>query len=209
MALLRYLLLKSLRDSSLVAFVITPALVPAAALIGVTVDRHFTYPFYMNPHYRAVDNAVLASTISMAMAVAFAGIAAFWVLRSEIASRSVNAFVFGLPPSRIALTLVLFGAGIGLAGWLGGLAVSCVLTGAVPPNLLLLALKSVVAFVAGSAVGAFAVAVSPQPAMIVSTYAAAALFITGGGGQQMALAIVISIVFAALAAVLLERRCAT
>ncbi len=212
-ALLRYLYLKSSRDSSLIAFLLVPMLVPVAALSGVTLKRHLQYPFFMDALYTPVQNATLASTIAMGTAVLFASIASFWTLRAEIATRSIGSFLFAARPLTVALALILFAATIGLAGWLGGVALTGALTTAVMPHLALITLKVVVALIAASAAGALVVTISPQPGMIIGSYLGCVVLIPlvakSKGSVQLLVAVVVAIVCTLLAAFLLERRCAT
>ena len=57
-AMLRYAYLKSLRDSSLIAFILIPAMFPVAALSGATLAKgHLRYPLYMNAQFSPAQNA--------------------------------------------------------------------------------------------------------------------------------------------------------
>lgn len=215
-AILRFLWLKGRRDSTIVGFTFVPAVIPLAACLGVTLSaRHFTYPMYLNAGSTPADNAALACTISMFMAILFGGIASFWALRGDIASRSVNAFVFGVRPAKIALTLIVFGTLNALIGWIGGVGMTWLVTSSLPPHLPMFALRAILGFIAGSAAGACAVALSPQPAMIIGAYVAgvflAAFTERAGAAQWMpiAIALVGGVVCTAAAAFFLERRCAT
>jgi hypothetical protein len=213
-ALLRYLYLKSARDSSLIAFLFVPMLIPVAALSGVTLRGHLQYPFYMNPLYTPVQNATLAASIAMATSVLFASIAAFWTLRAEIATRSIGSFLFAARPLTIALALILFSTTIGLVGWLSAVALTGALTTAVMPHFALVTLKVVVALITASAAGALVVTISPQPGMIIGSYLGCAVLFpllakSTKGSVQLLVAVVVAIVCTALSAFLLERRCAT
>jgi len=213
-ALLRYLYLKSARDSSLFAFLFVPALMPVAALSGVTLKHGLQYPFYMDALYTPVQNATLAATIAMGTSVLFASIASFWTLRAEITTRSIGSFLLAARPLTIALALILFAAAIGLAGWVGAVALTGALTTAVMPHLALITLKVVVALIAASAAGALVVTISPQPGMIIGSYVGCAVLIpllakSTKGSVQLLVAVVVAIVCTLLAAFLLERRCAT
>lgn len=213
-ALLRYLLLKSWRDSSLITFLIVPMLVPVAALAGVTLaNGHLQYPFYMNVQYTPVQNATLVAAIAMATASLFASISAFWALRPEIANRSVGAFFFAARPLTVALTLILFGAALAWTAWIGALAIIGALTSALPANLLLATLRVAAGCLAASAAGALVVTISPQPAMIVASYFGCVVLIPmlakSKGSVQLLVALVVAMVCTALSAFLLERRCAT
>jgi len=167
----------------------------------------------MDALYTPVQNATLAATIGMAISVLFASIAAFWTLRAEIATRSIGSLLFAARPLTIALALILFGATIGLAGWLGAVALTGALTTAVMPHLALVTLKVVVALIAASAAGALVVTISPQPGMIIGSYLGCVVLIPlvakSKGWVQLLVAVVVAIVCTLLTAFLLERRCAT
>ena len=217
-AMLRYAYIKGLRDSSLIAFVIIPMLFPLAAMSGITLDLKLTkghpiYPMVMDVHFTPEQNAKMAGQFTSGICVLFAVITAFWTFRTEIATRSVGSFLFATRPLTLALALVLFAAAIGLAGWIGGMAVIGILTTALPPHLAMLAVKVVAGTLAASAFGTLIVTISPNPGMIIGAYVGcvfATIWIENSkSSSQMIAAIAVAIVCAALAAFLLERRCAT
>src|SRR5258706_5707647 len=108
-AILRYAYLKSLRDSSLIAFILVPMFFPVAALSGVTIAKgHPRYPMYMDALFTPVQNATLCAQIAIAMCIFFTVIPAFWTLRPEIATRSVASFLFAARPLTVTLSLILF-----------------------------------------------------------------------------------------------------
>lgn len=213
-AIFRYLYLKSRRDHSLVAFVFTPVFVPLAAVLGVTISKgHLRYPFFLNDQYTPSQNAALAMLIASIMAVLFANIATFWTLRAEIATSSINAFVFGVRPSTIIIALILFGSVMGVVSAAGATGMVWVLTTSLPPKLGLLALKLPLGFIAGSAIGAFVVTLSPQPAMMVCSYIGCLILVPFVEKEPVPVQFVVlssvAIVCTALAVFLLRRRCAT
>ena len=213
-AILRYAYLKSLRDRSLFAFVIFPILFPVAALIGVTLGQgHLRYPFYMNVHYSPVQNATLCAQIALMICVFFTLIPAFWTLRPEIATRSVASFFFAARPITVALSVILFAFALGVAGWIGAVAMIGTLTAALPPHLAFMTLKLAAGTLATSAIGVLLVTVSSSPAVVVGGYMACALLIQWIVSAKSFLDVLafigVAIVSAALAGFLLERRCAT
>lgn len=213
-ALLRYAYLKGLRDSSLFAFILIPMMFPVAALVGVTLGKgRLLYPLYMNAQFSPQQNATLAGQITTGICVLFTVITAFWTFRSEIATRSVGSFLLAARPLKLSLALILFAAAIGLAGWIGGMAMIGVLTTAMPPHLALLALKVAAGTLAASALGTLVVTISPNPGMILGAYLVCIISIVwvekSTSLSQLIGAVAIAIVCAALAAFLLERRCAT
>jgi len=213
-ALLHYAYLKSLRDSSLIAFIIVPMFAPVAALSGVTLARgHLHYPFYLNVQFSAVQNATLASQITLAICVFFAVIPAFWTFRPEIATRSIGAFFFGARPRTVTLALILFAFVIGLAGWIGAMAMIGALTSALPPHVAFMTLKVALGLLAASALGTLLVTISPQPGMIVGAYLGCVFLVawieTSKSSLHLIAAVPVAIVCAALAAFFMERRCAS
>ena len=213
-ALLRYAILKSTRDGSLPAFVFLPMLVPLAALAGATLGKgHWHYPFYLNVQYTPVQNANLAATIGVAIAVFFTVIPAFWTFRPEIETRSIGALLLAARPVTVALTLILFAASIGLLGWIGSVALIGTLTGALPSHLALMTLKLATGVLAASSVGALVVTISPQPFMIVCSYIVCMFLVpwvaSSKGWLQILVALTAAILCTALTTLLLERRCAT
>jgi hypothetical protein len=189
-------------------------LFPVAALAGATfAGGHVHYPLFMNQQYTPLQNAELVTQISTAVAVLFASIASFWTLRNEIATQSINAFVFGARPVTIALALILYGAATAFVAWFGGIGVTAMLTTAAPAHLPLLVIRTAVGVLAGSALGALAVTVSTQPVMIISTYLGCMVLFPviqfWSTSRQLTTAGVFCVVVAAIASLLLERRCAT
>lgn len=213
-ALLRYATLKSLRDGTLGAFLIAPMLMPVAALSGVTFDGfHLRFPMFLNPHYTAAQNAASAAGIAGAVGALFAAIPAFWAFRSEIRSRSIGLFAFAARPIVIVLSLILFAAAIGFAGWISAIVLITVLTTALPPNIGLIAVKMLMATIASSSVGAMIVTISAEPAMIVCSYLGCLTLIPwmekAKGPVQLTLPLIVSVICFAIATFLLERRCAS
>lgn len=213
-AILRYLILKSRRDHSLVVFLFGPMFVPIAAILGVTLTKgRLRYPFFLNEQYTPSQNAALVMLIVSMLAVLIANIAAFWTLRPEVATRAINAFVFGTRPSTITIALVLFSSLAAFIGLIGATGMIWLLTAALPPQLGLLAFKLPLALVAGSAIGTFVVMLSPQPVMMVVSYVGCVIlmpFIEHASiPAQFAVSGTIVVVCTALAVFLMRRRCAT
>jgi hypothetical protein len=212
-AILRYAFLKSRRDGSLAAFLIMPIFMPMAALCGATMAKGLRYPLFMNVEYTPVQNATLVADVATVVFIVFSALPAFWTLRSEIASRAIGSFLFGVRPLTAVLALILFAAAVGVTGWLGAVLMIGALTSAFPPDLPMRALQVVLSCLAGSASGALVVTISSQPAMIVCSYLGCLLFIPWMSKAPMAsfaiTALVLSAVWISIAAFLLERRCAT
>ena len=213
-AILRYLVLKTWRDSSLIAFVMIPVFGPVAALAGSTLAKgHFAYPLYLNVHYTPVQSATLAAQIAFAAAFMFSSISSFWTLRPEVATRAVGAFVLAARPFSIAFALVTFATAVAMTGWLGALGMIALLTSVLPAGAGMLMLKVFVASVAASAIGALVLMISAQPAMIAVGYMSCAVIIAflekAKDPTQLLTGVAVVIICVPLSAFLLERRCAT
>ena len=93
------------------------------------------------------------------------------------------------------------------------MAVIGVLTTAIPAHLALMALKVAAGTLAAGAVGTLVVTISPNPGMIIGAYLACIASVVwvekSKSSSQLIAAVAVVIVCAALAAFLLERRCAT
>jgi hypothetical protein len=167
----------------------------------------------MSPQFSPQQNATLAGQITTGICVLFTVIIAFWTFRSEIATRSVGSFLLAARPLALSLALILFAAAIGLAGWIGGMAMIGVLTTAMPPHLALLALKVAAGTVAASALGTLVVTISPNPGMVLGAYLVCIISIVwiekSTSLSQLIGAVAVAIVCAGLASFFLERRCAT
>lgn len=218
MAVLRYALLKSWRDRSLVAFMIWPMLAGVGPWIAMTLERHAgrNAP---SPE----DIAHISGMIGAMTGVSLASMFAFWTFRSEVATRAVGAFLFAARPLTVIASLILFGAAGGLASTLIVEGTLAVLAGTAPVIRLASGVLSiVVSSFMGAALGALAVTISAQPTMLIGglwgTYAvlAAPLIAKGESIERHVTTLpehlfylTVAVVAAGLAAFLLERRCAT
>lgn len=213
-ALLHYNVLKGWRDRSLVAFMVIPALVPVAGLVGAsfTPGVQLHYPLAMAPHFSAAQNAALIGELASIMCALFSVLPSFWTLRTEIASRSVSSFTMASRPFTVVIMLVIYGASIGYSAWLVSMTFIGILTTALPPHLAFLAFKVGIAALAASAVGALAVTISPEPAVMIGAFCSAfvivPLFARTVTPAHLIAAFGAALIAIAIAAVLLERRCA-
>ena len=211
-ALLRYLSLKSWRDSSLVAFVLVPALAPPSAIIGAT--HALRYPMYMDARWSPIANASNACEIGSLMCAFFAIIPAFWVLRPEIASRSVAALALAARPRTIVASMIAYAVVIEMSAFVIAVVAITALTSVAPAGIALVAAKTALSTVAAASFGALAVTISPEPAMIIGGCFGYMILIvpfvmkSKSVPVQFAAGIAIALASTALAMFLLERRCA-
>jgi hypothetical protein len=213
-AVLRYTFLKTMRDGTLWVFLILPAFIPGASLIGASYHRAtgFTYPFGMESSWNATRNATLAASIAMMMCALLAAVPAFWALRSEVASKSIGSIALAVRPIIIVCSVVLFSAATAVLGMSVAIAVIATLTTALPSQLGMIVLK---VFVAGFAMGSFGilgVMISADPPMIIGIYIAALFSVNWFDKVKIAPILLVPVAVAVMcmgfAAFLLERRCA-
>jgi len=212
-ALLRYAWLKSVRDSSLMAFVLVPMFAPAAALCGATLGKGWHYPMFMEVRYTPQQNAELAVTLGMAGAMFFAAIAAFWIFRPELATHSIGSLAIAARPFRLVAVPALYGGLIGILAFIGSVGIVCLLTAAVPSHLASMALRLIAATLAAGAAGVMAVTISAQPPMIIGACLASAALTPvidkPASWLQIPVAIAAIAICISIAAFLMERRCAS
>jgi hypothetical protein len=204
-----YAWLKGVRDRSLVIFALIPPMQFTAMVIGFSLDkRHLTYPF-IGPDW-AGDFPGLAILIPAVVG----SCSAFWMLRSEVATRAIDSFVVASRPVAVIAALVVTGTVTAAAGWLGGLAAILMLTADLPANLLTLASSGALAALAGASLGALYVTILPQPGMLVWAVVAGLplgpwIFDPASRSHLIPIALVVSIVAMAASTFLLRRRCAS
>lgn len=211
-AVLRYMVLKTWRDNSLVGLLLLPALAPASALLGVTLrSGRFRYPLFISPEQTPVQNATLAEIIAMIVCVLVATMAAFWTLRPELAGRSIASFLFGVRPIEIVGALIAFGSAIGIGSATVTTTEVWLLTTSVPEHLGTFLLTAITAVIGASAVGAMIVMISPNPVMVVCAYVGcvvlAALMKGVTSANQLLAVGALAAICTVAAAFFLERRC--
>jgi len=213
-ALLHYAFLKSIRDRSLAVFVLGPALVIAASLFGATLAEGFRYPLYVSRQMSAAQNAEMAGLILTFFAMTFGTVAAFWVFRPEVATKAIGSFLMARRPITVSLAQVTFAAAVAFSAWVVGIAAIAALTSALPPALGWSAVAVAVASIAAASIGALVVTISPQPAMMVWAFLACTALLPllnhpAVRPKLLYVEAVVSILFIAVSAFLLERRWAS
>ena len=211
--MLRYFILKSIRDGSLVTCLVAALALPLAALIGSTMWQGLRFPLYFEPNQSASGNAATGATVSLVMAMFFATLFSFWTFRTEIATKSAGTFVFGTRPLAIIIALTLFGGAIGILTWVPVVALLSALTASLPPDLASLLLQLFVGSFVLSGIGALVLVISPQPFAMIAAYMASLVAMVALHGSkaiaQVAVAAILLACCTALSAFLLERRCAS
>ena len=213
-AVLHYALLKSLRDRSLGIFVLGPALVIAASLLGATIVEGFRYPFYVSRQMSAAQNAEMVALILTFFVMMFGTVAAFWTFRPEVVTKTIGSFLMARRPLTVALAQVTFAAVVTFSAWLAGMLIIAALTSALPPAIGWFAVGAAIAALAAASIGALVLTISPQPAMVLwailgCTALLPLLVHPVIRPKLLYLVPVMAILFTAVSASLLERRWAS
>lgn len=213
-AILRYALLKNMRDGSLAAFFLGPIVMLSAPLVGVaafTKDLR-VYPLSISPQWTAARSAAEMTIPMLFLAAFFATLAGFWGFRGEIVSRSMGSLVLALRPIQIQAATMLFGAVAGFAGFLGAGLSLFALMDALPPHPLRLLLNAAVLCLFGSAAGSLIVSFSSEPWAILPLYIGMIVvvpwLIKAPSVMALLIGLIMTVVCVALSALVLERRCA-
>jgi hypothetical protein len=213
-AVLHYALLKSIRDRSLAIFVLGPALVIAASLLGATIAEGFRYPFYVSRQMSAAQNAEMVALILTFFVMMFGTVAAFWTFRPEVVTKTIGSFLMARRPLTVALAQVTFAAAVTFSAWIAGILTIAALTSALPPAIGVFAVGAAVAALAAASIGALVLTISPQPAMVLWAFLACTallpLLVNPAVRPKLLYIVpVMAILFTAVSAFLLERRWAS
>ena len=215
MALLRYIVLKSLRERLLMPLLLMPAILHLAAMLALMTRASWkseqVYPFTLMGYSQQSVVAVLTLVATISGAVC-AAVAAFLAFQTEVKNRSIGLFLLAVRPIRIDASAAVFGTMIGLGSMLPAMALSMAATAAVPEDLFLRApFTFVFAFLA--ACGAvLLLSFSPDfgsliglPVLIVPI----AIAFRFGSTMILATSIAIGVLAVLIASHGLQRRCAT
>jgi hypothetical protein len=145
--------------------------------------------------------------------VIFASIASFWVFRPEVITHSVGSLALATRPLRLVAAPIVFGAGIAFCAWVGSVGLVALLTTATPQHLGLMTFRVAAACVGASAAGVMFLTISPQPGMIIASYLSCLVLVPviekSKPWIQLSFPLVAIVVCTAIAAFLMERRCAS
>lgn len=114
-ALLRFALIKTLRERSLIALLAGPLVLIGSPMVSLHVVAQMP-----GHHFRIDEPARLAFAVASATgAIAMAGAAAFWIFRREIADRSLGiVFLASRDAIRVCATGVLFACMVAVASYI-------------------------------------------------------------------------------------------
>jgi hypothetical protein len=215
MAVLRYALLKSMRDGSLVAFTLGPVIMIGSALLGVALftEGAHALPLTISPQWSAARTAAEIAPVNMFVGALFACLAGFWGFRGEVVSKSMGTFLLAVRPLTIQTAATIFGAAAGFAGYIANSIALLALTAALPPHPVRMAIETAILCLCAAAGGSLAVTISSEAWAIIPVYLCGVLavpwLIKAHGILPILIALVLTMTFIATSTFLLKRRCAT
>ena len=219
-ALLRYAILKSLRDGTLAALLIAPAVMVLAPLLGVSafhaIRGQGTYPLELDPNMPPAATATGIATVGAIISTLASGLAAFWLFRREVATRTLGSLMLAARSRTIALSAVTYAAAGGIGAFLLCVSAIFLFTMHLPSKGITLLLIAAGSCLVAGATGVLLLTFSPDRSMVAPVGAGSLLvaFLTfqlrsaSAGAAFVAVAATCAVLFS-VAAILLERRCAT
>jgi hypothetical protein len=212
-ALFRYVWLKTLRERLILPALLTPVVVVNAPVVGLlfrsVVTGKDAHPFRFPTESPAASLSFLVGFAAFAAAFS-GGIAAFWILREEIANRSIAAMILATRPIGMSAVSILYGVAVAVISFAMTLAMVCLLTLSIPEQLGWAFASLVGAAVVVSAIGAACVAISPDAGMVLPMFILALPLFIGIFDRHQnvtAFAVFVAVGLAVVAATIMERRC--
>jgi hypothetical protein len=178
-ALLRYAVMRGMRENFLLPLLFFPAVMCAAPLLAGSFyafqQGRFTWPLSIARDISPAASAQVLTSAALLAAAAMAGTGAFWVFRSEMTGRSIGLFALARRPGLVAATSTVFGtvAGVGCFGIT--VAVIALLTESTALRGGALFAAVALACALASALGTLLVAVSHDLSMLIPVYVINAL----------------------------------
>jgi hypothetical protein len=215
-ALLRYALMKSKREHLLASLLLAPLVLAVSPMLGVAANNMFrggpVYPFHL-PQMTPESTLEIFGTVVLVVSALVAGAGAFWIFRSEIASRAVHFFFLAQHPRAVSAASAIYGFVTGVLAYGIALTALRLLTGAPQQHFARDLVVAVVSIWIGSALGSLFVAISSEAAILVLLYAGVVAASTTLLRTANVIRVVIAILAAAAllqaASIVLRRRCAS
>jgi hypothetical protein len=219
-ALLRYAILKSLRDGTLAALLLAPAVMVLAPLLGVSafhaIRGQGTYPLELDPNMPPAATAMGISLAGAIISTLGSGLAAFWLFRREVATHTLGSLMLAARSRTIVLSAVAYAATGGIGAFLFCVLMVLLFTLHLPSEGLTILLLAACSSLLASATGVLLLTFSSDRSML-APLGATSIFVafltfqlrSVPAGIAVAAVAFAGIVLFSVAAVLLERRCAT
>lgn len=214
-ALLRYAVVKSLREHLLAGLVLAPLVLTCAPLFGVALFGMLrgqpVYPMHI-PDESPGETAATFGVVIVIVSALSAAIGAFWIFRREIASRAVGFFFLARPPRIVSMASAMYGFAAGAVAFLLAQTAMVVLTATPPENLAREVGLAMISIAFGSALGALLVAISTETAILVVAYVlviAAVELLRPGNLLRTVAALLLAAAMLQTATIVLRWRCAS
>jgi hypothetical protein len=213
-ALLRYALMKSTREHLLAGLLLAPLVLAIAPMLGLAAINLFrgwpVYPFHL-PDATPEKTFEIFGVVVLIVSALAAGVGAFWIFRSEIASRAVHFFFLAQHPRAVPAASATYGFIAGVIAYSIACTAITLLTGAASLNAARDLAIAVASIWIASALGSLFVAISSEAAILVVLYAGVLAASTALLQHANVLRVVIAVLVAAAllpaAAIVLRRRC--
>lgn len=218
-ALLRYLVMKSMRDNTLAALISAPLVMVIAPLLVVwlfqTLSGGWSFPLVIDSRVTPVESGAVMLEVITHLSILASGLSGFWVLRGEIANASIGSFLLASRGRSMAAAATIYAALGAFAAFLLSWGLTSLLTAHVPGGIATLPIVLAACFL-GAAAGVLMVTISAERSMLVLAGAAAILISVPMARSQSVreLVVIAGVAIAGLFLILisshlLERRCAS
>ena len=173
-ALLRYALMKGMRESFVYPLLFGPAVFFSTPLItrGLyeVIRGRGTWPLSIAINLTPAGSVEILTPVALIFSAIIAGAGAFWIFRSEMTGRTIGFFVLARRPAIVAATATLFGAVAGVCAFAFAVGMLALLTGSVATRVVDYSAAMVIVAIASSALGTLAVAVSQDTSMLFPVF---------------------------------------
>lgn len=211
-ALLRYVLLKSIRERFIAPLLLFPVLTLGAPMVGLSIRAALfgrtDYPIFL-ARTSPIENLVFLLTVVFFVVAIAAGVAAFWIFRKEIGDRSIASLVMATHPASIPLAAVFYGTVIGSTAFVIALPLVFLMLGTLPIGLGLTMFVAIVSSLLAASAASLLASLSADPGMLLPLLLLAPFVkeIAELDARWIVTSLVLIILCPLIAARMLERRC--
>jgi hypothetical protein len=205
-----------MREHLLPGLLLAPFVMTCAPLTGVAalaiLQGQSPYPFSL-PAATPESTASMFGAVTVIASALVAAIGAFWVFRSEIATRAVNFFFLARHPRVVSVVSSIYGGFIGMGAYAIARTAIILLTGSPQPRAAKELAIAALSVAIGSTLGSLLVAISSEAAILVVVYAvvvgSSAALLQSADRIRVAIALVLAAGMLQAATGVLRRRCAS
>ena len=175
-ALLRYAIMKGVREHYLTVLLFTPSLMFVTPLLATAVFEvirgrgRWPLGLYKTISPEAATN--ILAVPALLLSVVIAGTGAFWVFRMEIAARTIGFFYLARRSGVVAAAATIFGATVGMLSYVISTALIGFLTASIPSKIGQYVVAAAIASLFAAALGTLLVGVSADLSMLIPIYPA-------------------------------------